>query len=216
MTGRAPVLLVPGLWAGDYTMLPLARTLRRRGHPIVAAHIGINIGCTTELVDRLEQRLRASQATCGRPAVVVGWSRGGTLGKLVTMRRPDLVSALVSLGGPNADPMAVSRMVRMQIGMLSRLNAWGVRRVLGTDCLQGECAEAVRALLGAPFPAHIPYVSVYSKRDRVVDWQACCDPPAELVEVDASHFQLGTGARVLRIVAERVDGFEHQEVPQAS
>ena len=212
----APVLLVPGLWAGDYTMVPLARSLRRRGHPTVAARIGINIGCTTELVERLEQRLIEARKRHGRAAIIVGWSRGGTLGKLVTMRRPDLVAALVTLGSPNVDPMAVSRMVRLQIGMLSRLNAWGVRRVLGDDCIRGECADSMRTLLDAPFPAHIPYVSVYSKRDGVVDWRACCDPSAELVEVQATHFQLGTDPRVLRMVADRVDSFAASAVPRAS
>ena len=38
-----------------------------------------------------------------------------------------------------------------------------------------------------PWPADLPYVSIYSRRDGIVDWRACLDPAAEHVEVDASH-----------------------------
>jgi triacylglycerol lipase len=213
---HAPVLVVPGLWANDWTMRPLAQMLRRRGHPVVPARIGLNIGCTSELVDRLEQRLEASLAHYGRRAAIVGWSRGGTLAKLVTIRRPDLVSALITLGSNNVNPMAVSRMVELQIRLLNRLNAAGVRQVLSSDCVNGECADTMRALLTSPYPSHIPYTSIYSKSDGVVDWRACCDPDAELVEVRASHFQLGVDPRVMRLVAERFDVLERPGQSAAS
>lgn len=216
VTSRSPVLLVPGLMASDWTMRAMAQTLRRAGHVTVPARIGINVGCTRELVDRLEDRLEGIRATYGRRAAVVGWSRGGTLGKLITIRRPELVSALITLGSPNVNPLAVSRIVGMQIRFLTRLNAVGVRQLLGSDCLSGDCAESMRALLASPFPAHVPYISVYSKRDGVVDWRACCDADAELIEIRASHFQLGVDPRVLRLVAERLGQLERAAVPAAS
>ncbi len=201
---RAPVLLVPGLMAGDWTMRALSQALRDQGHPTVAARIGFNVGCTSEMVDRIEERLRDSLSRHGRRAIVVGWSRGGTLGKLATLRSPHLVSALITLGSPNANPRAVSRVVMMQLRLLSRLNALGVRQTLGADCLEGECAGAMLALLSSPFPAHVPYISFYSKSDGVVDWRACRDADAECVEVNASHFQLGFDRQVMRQVVARI------------
>jgi triacylglycerol lipase len=203
-TTAVPVLLIPGLMAGDWTMSLLAHQLEQRGHATIRARIGINIGCTSQLVDRLEDRLAAAAERYGSRIAVVGWSRGGTLGKLVTLRRPELVAALVTLASPNVNPLAVSRKVERQIRMLSWLNAVGAHGVLGTDCLSGECAEAIGRELQKPFPVDVPYTAFYSKRDGVVDWRACCDPAAELIEVNDSHLGVGADPEVIRMVAERL------------
>ena len=129
-----------------------------------------------------------------------------------------LVQALVAAGYEvyAINPMAVSRMVELQIRLLNRLNAAGVRQFLSSDCVNGECADSMRALLTSPYPSHIPYTSIYSKTDGVVDWRACCDPDAELVEVRASHFQLGVDPRVMRLVGERFDVLERADQSAAS
>jgi pimeloyl-ACP methyl ester carboxylesterase len=199
-----PVLLIPGLMAGDWTMSRMAAHLERRGHPIIAARIGINVGCTLELVDRLEQRLRSARRRHARPLAVVGWSRGGTLAKLLTLRAPDQVASLITLASPNVDPRAVSHTVIRQVTVLSWLHALGARGVLGRDCLDGTCADTIIAELKRPFPAGIPYTSFYSRRDAVVDWRACCDPAAELIEVDDSHLGIGGDPFVLQAVGERL------------
>jgi len=214
--GRPPVLLIPGLMAADWAMRPLAQLLHRRGYPTVPARIGFNVGCTTELVERLEARLATTRERHGRPAVVVGWSRGGTLGKIVTLRSPQLVAALITLGSPNVNPLAVSRTVMWQLGMLRRLNAYGLRRMLGDGYITGACADSVRSLLASPFPGHIPYIAFYSKQDSVVDWRACRDPDATLVEVRASHLQLGVDPRVLRHVVDRLDALQARAAARAS
>ena len=211
-----PVLLVPGLMAGDWSMLPLARRLSREGYPIVRARIGINIGCTTELVERLEMRLEDAFRRYGRRPAIVGWSRGGTLAKIVTIRRPELVAGLITLGSPNVDPLAVSRTVLLQLRLLNRLQSVGLRGLLGVDCLEGECAKAMGMVLRSPFPAQIPYIAFFSKSDGVVDWRACCDPAAELIEVRASHFQLGMHPRVLRLVSQRLAGMQSRQLAAAS
>ena len=200
-----PVLLIPGLMAGEFVMRPLAAGLRRRGYPVVHAGIGFNVGCTVELVDRLEARLESVTAEHGGPAVLVGHSRGGTLAKLLTLRRPDLVEGLVCLAAPNVNPLAVSRVVLWQLRVLNGLRAAGLRRFLGADCLRGACADSVAGELRRPFPADIPYLLLYSKADGVVDWQACCDPDADLVEVAGSHMQVATSPAVLARVAAMLD-----------
>lgn len=182
----------------------LARELEELGHPIIRARIGVNVGCTVELVDRLEDRLLAASQRYGRRVAIVGWSRGGTLGKLVTLRRSEAVASLICLASPNVNPLAVSRKVERQIRLLSWLSAAGARGVLGADCLRGECAESVGRELAKPFPSGIPYTVFYSKRDDIVDWRACCDPAAELIEVSASHLGIGTHPTVIRTVTERL------------
>ncbi|HZU78077.1 MAG TPA: alpha/beta fold hydrolase [Dehalococcoidia bacterium] len=195
-----PVLLIPGLMAGDWAMRPLSTHLRRRGFTTVHAGIGLNIGCTTELLDRLEARLEVTVREHGERAAVVGHSRGGTLAKLLVQRRPRDVAGLVALASPNVDPLAVSRSVLWQLRTLNRLSAAGFRGLLAADCLSGACAESALRELQRPLPRDVPYVLLYSKTDGVVDWQACHDPDADLIELRGSHMQMAISPDVRRIV----------------
>src|SRR6478736_4767288 len=142
-----PVLLVPGFMAGDFALAPMAEQLRRLGHWTSRSGIAPNIGCTRELAEAVERRVEAVAERTGRKVAIVGWSRGGTLGKVVTVRRPDLVAALVTLGTPNTDPLAVNATLAAQLSVITRLSALGVPGLLGDDCLTGECAHEIMAVL---------------------------------------------------------------------
>ena len=84
---------------------------------------------------------------------------------------------------------------------MARLNVCAWLWVVSTDCLAGECAERTTALLTSPWPARLPFVSVYSREDAVVDWRACLDPAAEQVEVRSTHNGMGTDPVVHYVVA---------------
>jgi pimeloyl-ACP methyl ester carboxylesterase len=211
---RPPVLLIPGLMAGDWAMRPLSQRLHSRGYVTYCAGIGLNVGCTSEMVDRLEQRLETIARQHESQVALVGHSRGGTLAKLLTLRRPELVAGLITLASPNVNPLAVSRMVDWQLRLLNRLRAAGLRRFLGADCLSGECADTVRQELERPFPSQVPYTMLYSRNDGVVDWQACCDPDAELVEMRGTHMQLAMRPVVLDRVADILDRISMRGEPQ--
>ena len=199
--GRVPVLLVPGFLSGDFALAPMADELRRRGHWTSRSGIAPNLGCTRELADAVERRLEQTAERTGRRVAVVGWSRGGTLGKIVTVRRPELVASLVTLGTPNTEPLAVNATLAAQLQVITRLSALGVPGLLGDDYLSGECAREVRGWLEADVPSGIPYTSVFSLQDGVIDWRACLDPAARHVEVDATHMSMGADPGVIDVVA---------------
>lgn len=203
---RVPVLLVPGFFSGDFALAPMSEELRRRGHWTARSGIAPNIGCTQELAGAVERRLEQTAERTGRRVAVVGWSRGGTLGKIVSVRRPDLVASLVTLGTPNTDPLAVNATLAVQLQLITRLSALGVPGLLADDCLSGECAREVREWLDADVPADIPYTSVFSLDDGVVDWRACLDPDAVHVEVSATHMSMGADAAVIEVVADLLAG----------
>lgn len=197
---RVPVLVVPGFAASDLAMAPMAEALKHAGHSTWRSGIGPNIGCTLEVADALEKRLEIVAERTERRVAIVGWSRGGTLGKIVAVRRPDLVEALITLGTPNTHPLAVSTTLQSQIHLLTRLHALGVPGLLDQDCLTGECARTVMSVLAGDFPEDIPYVSVFSLEDGVIDWRACLDPSAEHVEVGATHMGMGADPEVVELV----------------
>ena len=200
-----PTVLVPGFISGDVSMNLLSRQLRRRGHRTFRSGVGANLGCTEQIVDRLLVRLEAVTAAEGRPAVLVGHSRGGMIVALAARRRPDLVAGVVVLSAPVTGTLAVAPHVRKQLELLFRLNRRGLSRVIGEDCVTGTCAERVALALESPFPEDVPYTSVYSRADAIIDWRTCLDPGAEHVEVASSHSGMGTDPEVLRIVGDRLD-----------
>jgi triacylglycerol lipase len=199
-----PVLLIPGLGAGDYSLIPLARALRRQGHPTHASGMQANVGCTTELAAQMERRAEQIADRHRRPIAIVGHSRGGTLAKLVAASRPDLVENIVALATPNLNPLAAAPWVLLTVEQLAALNRRGVRGVLGDDCIRGTCHREVAARLAAPLPDHIGYTSIYSRSDGVVDWRACLDRDAHHIEVTTSHIGMAASRRVQRTVASQL------------
>ncbi len=202
--GGTAVLLVPGFGVGDWSLSPLRTWLAARGYRPETSHTGLNLGCTTVLLRRLEHRLDALAASTGGRVVVVGQSRGGWLGRLVAVRRPDLVRALVMLAAPVLDPLGARPGSVRAARSLTRLAALGVRGVLDDDCFAGACYRTNRALLAARLPDDVPGVSVYSRHDTVAPWQLCQDPCAEGVEVTSSHVTMGLDPDVYTAVDSRL------------
>jgi pimeloyl-ACP methyl ester carboxylesterase len=201
---RVPVLLIPGFLSGDFAMRPMADALRAQGHWTGGSGITPNAGCTMEMAEAIERRVVEIHERRGARVAIVGWSRGGTLGSLVTRRRPELVAALVTLATPNLDPLAVNINLTRQLQVLTRLRALGVAGVLGEDCISGDCARRVRDELTTDFPADVPYLSLFSTSDGVIDWRACLDPAAEQLEVRATHMGMGADPDVIELVAGRL------------
>lgn len=199
-----PVLLVPGFLSGDVSLTLLFRDLRRRGYRTFRSEIGANVGCTEAMVTRLLARLEAVVASEGRPVTLIGHSRGGMVTALAARRRPDLLAGVVVLSAPITGTLAVAPHVRKQLELLFRLHERGLRRVLAADCATGDCAGRVVVELATPFPTGVPFTSIYSRSDAVLDWRACLDPAAELVELDAGHVGMATDPAVVDVVAARL------------
>ena len=61
------------------------------------------------------------------------------------------------------------------------------------DPAEAALARAALEALDAERPVRVPFTSIYSRNDRVVNWKACVDrvtPSAKHVEVGSSHFGL--------------------------
>ncbi len=195
------VVVIPGFVGTDLAMAPLRTWLDARGYRSSGAGLGINVGCTAELVDRLERRVAAHAERTGGPVVVIGHSRGGWLGRLVAVRRPELVRAVVMMGSPVRNPLDTRAVVTVACEVLFRLAPLGLP-VLDRDCVDGSCRSLTEAGLTAPL--RMPAVAFYSRTDGVVGWESCLDPAAEPVEVDCGHTAMGTDPGLLAALAPRL------------
>jgi triacylglycerol lipase len=190
------VTLIPGFLAGDLSLRRMAAWLRSGGFVCTPTGMRWNVDCLEPAARSVERRLESAVRQSGRRALVVGQSRGGVLGRVIAARRPDLVHALVTLGSPILDQLAVRRPVWVSIGAVGGLGTLGVPGLFSASCRNGECCRQEREALRSPFPESVRFLAFYSRRDEVVRWEACVDPAAEQHEVSSTHLGMGLDARV--------------------
>jgi triacylglycerol lipase len=191
-----PVMLIPGFLAGDRSLTRMALWLRTGGYELARSGIAWNTGCMEPTVERLEQRLERAAQKAGRPALLIGQSRGGSIGRALAVLRPDLIESLVVLGSPLLDQLAVKARVWPSLLTVATLGTLGVPGMFGLSCVSGDCCARTREAILAPFPDRVRFLSVYSRVDEIVRWEACLDPAAIQVEVGTSHVGMGMAREV--------------------
>jgi triacylglycerol lipase len=201
-----PVLLLPGYMAGDDSLRTMAAWLRRTGRRPRKAGIRWNVGCAGQMLESLESRLEEVAKQQG-PVAIVGQSRGGLFARVLAVRRPELVSGIVTLGSAHLDPLAVHPLVRLQIHVVGLLGTLGTPGLFSASCLWGDCCEKTSADLAATFPEGVGFVSVYSRSDGIVDWRTCLDTAARCVEIDSSHCGMSAHPAAYRHVADALSKF---------
>jgi pimeloyl-ACP methyl ester carboxylesterase len=202
-----PVLMIPGFLAGDLSLTLMARWLRDIGYRPCRAGIRANVDCTERALVRLEHQLERFAERHERRVRIVGHSRGGTMARVLAVRRPDLVEGIICLGAPMTDQLDVHPLVRAQVRTVAFLGTLGVPGLFSFGCGSGCCAQAT-ADTTAPFPERVAFTSIYSRSDGVVAWRACLDPAADQVEVRSSHVGMAINAEVFRAVAATLAGTE--------
>lgn len=188
-----PVMVIPGLMAGDASTWPMRTYLERAGYVALPWEQGINRGPVGGTITKLSQRIRAIEREHGRKLSLVGWSLGGAIAHAMAQRMPDRVRGVVTLGSPlDGHPHAT--------------NAWrlfeAVSGIKVTD-------RRLRGLMGkAP---KVPTTNILSKSDGIVHWRASMLPQCDLsetVEVSGTHLGLGVNPIVLWMIAERLSQAE--------
>lgn len=185
-----PVLVLPGLLAGDFSTLPLRHFLCAIGHDARGWGLGVNVGPTGALRRKLDDLLLATREAHGARVSLVGWSLGGIYARELARAHPDAVRGVITLGTPFRDISAThaARLVPIRPGGRSLRDA-----------------HDLRAYLRRPVP--VPTTSIFSKTDGIVHWQSCLEtegPQRENVEVESSHTGMGFHAEVLTVVADRL------------
>jgi pimeloyl-ACP methyl ester carboxylesterase len=199
-----PVMLIPGFLAGDASLTRMAVWLRTGGYVLARSGIRRNTGCMEDIVGDLERRLERAVDAAGRPALLIGQSRGGSIARAMATLRPELVETLVTLGSPLRDQLAVHWRTWPSIIAIGALGTIGVPGMFGAGCLRGECCARTIDAVTSPFPDGVGFISVYSRSDEVVRWEACLDPAAIQLEVDTSHIGMGFSRGVWTALASEL------------
>jgi triacylglycerol lipase len=198
--GRS-VLLLPGFLAGDYTLAPMAMWLRRIGYRPSRVGFLTNTGCSDRALRRLEARAGALVAEHGGRVAVIGHSRGAHLGRALAVRRPELVSHVIAMGGGLSRQMDVSAPTAAAVAVVRAWHRRTTDRRERRGCLTEGCDCAFTRDYAAPFPENVRLTSIYSKGDGVVRWRSCVVPDAHNVEVRGTHVGLVLNAQVYSAIA---------------
>lgn len=191
-----PVLLVPGFLAGDYSLRLMARTLRRHGYRTYRSDISTNVSCLMSNSVLLERRIEAIATKRESRVRIVGHSLGGMLARGLAVRRPDLISGIITLGSPMMAPGTAHPLLLSAAEMLVRLSRAGVPGLMNESCVRGDCARSAWEESRQPMPAEVDFTCVWSRGDGLVDPKSCVDPLSDSIEVHASHLGLAIDPRV--------------------
>ena len=201
-----PVLVLPGLMAGDDSTWPLRRILRRLGYRAHGWRLGRNLGPTPAAVTGLRNRLDDLHSRYDEPVSLIGWSLGGIYARALARNFRWEVRQVITLGSPfRLSDDRQSHASRI-FNRYTHLHTDRPRTPL--DMEQG--------------PLPVPATSIYSRYDGIVAWQACLDWPssrAENIAVLGSHFGYGHHPAVIFAVADRLaqpsNGWEPFRPPRA-
>lgn len=193
-----PVLVLPGLVAGDATTWPLRRFLTSRGYEVYPWELGLNVGPRDGIVRGLAERVREIHKRHRQKLSLVGWSLGGAMARAMAVAMPEKVRNVVTLGSPLT-------------GHPRGTNAWRI-----FEMVSGMSADDPRLQKHLKRHPRVPMTSILSKTDGVVSWPMSLVPEerwAENIEVRASHLGLGVNPMVLWAVADRLAQLEGEWKP---
>ncbi len=184
-----PVLVFPGLAAGDMTTVVMRRFLADKGYATYAWEQGLNFGPRPGVLETCVERIRQLRAEHGSRVSLVGWSLGGVYARELAKMLPDDVRVVISLGSPfTGSPKAT--------------NAWRVYQLVSGEREIDE--ERFAALKETP---RVPTTSIFSRTDGVVAWQCSLEQEtasSENIEVHASHVGMGMNPLALYAIADRL------------
>jgi hypothetical protein len=152
--GGLGVLLNPGFGVGDCS-LSASAWLRARGYSPVGAGVGINVGCTTDLVEHIEHRLEEHAAK--PPGAGSSWWAEPRRLAWQGRRQPDFVRGVVMLGSPVLDPLGAHPRVIRAARFLARLSSIGVPGLLNDECFTGPASGAPWTRSWLPCPWTFPF-----------------------------------------------------------
>jgi pimeloyl-ACP methyl ester carboxylesterase len=186
-----PVLVLPGLMAGDGSTWILRRILRRLGYRAHGWGLGRNIGPTAKAVTGMADLFDKLHTRYGAPVSVIGWSLGGIFARDLARNRPSSVRQVITLGSPFG----------IRDDSESRAT-WSLKRYAHLHVVPHELPLPMES---QALP--VPTTAIYSRFDGMVAWRTCLNPPsarAENIAVLSSHIGYGHHPATLWAIADRL------------
>ncbi|WP_076591107.1 esterase/lipase family protein [Herminiimonas arsenitoxidans] len=184
-----PVMVLPGLMAGDFLTLFLRRFLKNCGYAAYAWEQGVNLGPRDGLLEECVARVKELSEKHGQKVSLVGWSLGGIYAREIAKAVPHDVRCVITLGSPFT-------------GHPTATNAWRLYQMVSGKPAVDEVQ--ISELKKTP---PVPTTSIFSRTDGIVSWQCCIEQEtnhSENIEVHGSHTGMVANPTVLYAIADRL------------
>lgn len=193
-----PVLVLPGLAAGDGSTALMRGFLKSRGFAATGWGQGLNLGLRDGVIEAAYEQMRELWREHGRAVSLVGWSLGGLYARELAKLSPEMVRLVITLGSPFT-------------GHPRETNAWRIYEFASGHRIDGH--DFHMPLKSAP---PVPTTSIFSPTDGVVAWHCSVETRrafAENIVVESSHLGLGAHPLALYAIADRLAQPEGQWEP---
>jgi pimeloyl-ACP methyl ester carboxylesterase len=148
--GKAPIILIPGVYEPWPYLLPLAQSLHQAGHPVYfVQELGyhtMQIPAAAETVRRLIDR------HCLRDAVLIAHSKGGLVGKyaLAHLNSDDAIARLIAIAAP------FSGSVYASFWIIPAVRVFSPRSPIIRELVANAAANTKIISIYGQFDPHIP------------------------------------------------------------
>jgi pimeloyl-ACP methyl ester carboxylesterase len=184
-----PVLVLPGLAAGDGSTALMRTFLRSRGFSPSGWGQGRNLGLREGVIEHAYERLSQLWLEQGRSVSLIGWSLGGLYARELAKHSPEMVRMVITLGSPFT-------------GHPRETNAWRLY-----EFASGHKIDWHDFHLPLRAPPPVPTTSIWSPTDGIVAWRCSLETRQTLAEnivVESSHLGLGAHPAALYAIADRL------------
>jgi pimeloyl-ACP methyl ester carboxylesterase len=201
------VVVVPGLFGGDFYLRPLRGWLGRIGYRPLGSNLSFNAGCPQRMYEQVEAHIQR-EMRAARMALI-GHSRGGILCRALAARLGNRISHLITLGSPLA---AIAETARAgwgrdpaQMGVARTVANAGLRarRLLDPECTFPDCGCPYPDSLARALSEQTKVLCIYSRDDPIVSVAAARleKPGVRNLEVGGTHAGLVYNREVYRAIA---------------
>lgn len=186
------LLVLPGYMGAEGSTRMIVSVLRKAGHQAHDWGLGRNHGNLKKLIPKIQSRIDQLTQASDTSVVLVGWSLGGVIAREIARQSPLQIERVITLGSP-------------VIGGPKYTITAGIYKHTGQDLEKIEREVADRFST----PITRPIVSLYSRLDGVVAWEACIDrwsPDVRHIQVNCAHLGMGFDPEVLALLPNLVEG----------
>jgi len=184
-----PVLVLPGLIAGDHSTWPMRHFLEHLGYAAYPWEQGLNFGPRDHIIKGVVDRVRTIEKKHGSKVSLIGWSMGGAMASALSLRMPERIRSVITLGSPLT-------------GHPKGTNAWRIFELVSG--FRHDDPRLMELVGGKP---SVPTTAIMSKTDGIVNWRMSLAPDERLcenIEVSATHLGMGANPAVLWAIADRL------------
>ena len=169
--------------------MELRRAFAEGGFRAYPWALGLNRGARADTLASLERRLK--EIGSGEKVLVVGWSLGGLFARELARHRPDLVSAVVTLGSPFSGDVRAN-------------NVWRLYELVAGHPVDRPPLPRI------PDKPPVPALAFWSRRDGIIAPASARGEPHEsdlAIELASNHMGFGVSRKVTREVVRETKRF---------